>query len=74
MISFAIASATKLISMGLFTLTTITDADAQCEWALSCKVYVFYLVGLHFLPHFDFGYSKKKNQSATKYYLWINLV
>ena len=42
----------------------------------------FYLVGLHYPPHFDFGYSKRKTQaklSATLYHIipnilcWLNL-
>ena len=28
------------------------------------KAYFFYLVGLHYMPHFDYGHSKKPQKSA----------
>ena len=46
-------------------------------WAFFKK----YLVGLHFPPHFDFGYSKRKpnnssgsQSSVTLYYIALNIL
>ena len=42
------------------------NSNIFCYITLNTVKLIFYLAGLHYLAHFDFGYSKKKQQQQLK--------
>ena len=57
-----------------FLLVTIGGlSETQKSQIYPSKAYLFYLVGLHHPPHFDFGISKKKKKLEVEAKLSITL-